>query len=162
MKFIADYYLSHSLSPDHAAWPDIPFPYNTLLYSGYYDGDMVIGKGYTQPDKAGNFGEELVGLYKMTGNINYLNAAIGIANTLASHTTSGDVNNSPLPFKVNAYTGEIGQLKSNRHDNTVVGLSNYTSDWVGTLNLFSGLTALHKGDTTSYNQAFNTILALQF
>ena len=158
MKFIADYYLSHSLSPDHAVWPDIPFPYNTLLYSGYYDGDMVIGKGYTQPDKAGNFGEELVGLYKMTGNINYLNAAIGIANTLASHTTAGDENNSPLPFKVNAYTGEIGQLKSNRHDNTVVGLSNYTSDWVGTLNLFSGLTALHKGDTISYNRAFNRIL----
>jgi hypothetical protein len=33
MKFIADYYLSHSLSPSTAIWANIPFPYNTLIYS---------------------------------------------------------------------------------------------------------------------------------
>jgi hypothetical protein len=48
MKYIADYYLSHSLSPADAAWPNIPYPYNTLIYSGIYDGDMVIGSGYTR------------------------------------------------------------------------------------------------------------------
>jgi hypothetical protein len=26
MKFITDYYLTHSLSPSNAAWPDIPYP----------------------------------------------------------------------------------------------------------------------------------------
>jgi hypothetical protein len=56
MKFIADYYLTHSLSPANATWPNIPFPYNTMVYSGVYDGDMVIGKDFTQPDKAGSFG----------------------------------------------------------------------------------------------------------
>ena len=29
MKFIADYYLTHSLSPADAVWPNIPYPYNT-------------------------------------------------------------------------------------------------------------------------------------
>lgn len=54
MKFIADFYLAHSLSPQHSEWPEIPFPYNTYVYSGVYDGDMIIGTNYTQPDKAGS------------------------------------------------------------------------------------------------------------
>ena len=62
MKFLADYYISHGLSPANAQWPSIPFPYNTLIYSGYYDGDMVLGKDYTQPDKAGSCGCELLKL----------------------------------------------------------------------------------------------------
>ncbi len=68
MKFIADYLLSHSNSPSTAEWPDLPYPYNTLAYSGIYDGDMVIGKNYTQPDKAGSFANELIHLYKVRGN----------------------------------------------------------------------------------------------
>ena len=32
MKFLADYYLSHGLSPANCKWPNIPFPYNTLIY----------------------------------------------------------------------------------------------------------------------------------
>ena len=110
MKFMADYYLTHGLSPANAEWANIPYPYNTLVYSGIYDGDMIIGKDYTQPDKAGSFGIELVHLYKMTSkerypnnsDILYLDAAVKIANTLAKHVKDGDENNSPLPFKVNA------------------------------------------------------------
>ena len=56
MAFIADYYLSHGLSPADSKWPDLPFPYNTLVYSGVYDGDMRAGKDVTQPDKAGSSG----------------------------------------------------------------------------------------------------------
>jgi len=40
MKFIADYYLTHLLSPADAVWPNIPYPCNTLIYSGIYDGDI--------------------------------------------------------------------------------------------------------------------------
>ncbi len=158
MKFMADYYLSHSLSPADAEWPHIPYPYNTLIYSGFYDGDMVIGKDFTQPDKAGSFGDELVTLYKMTGNDHYLEAAINIANTLARHTKAGDDNFSPLPFKVNALTGEIGTLKSNIGDHSSVGLSSYTSNWVGTLHLFEKLIELGAGDTKSYQNAHDIIL----
>lgn len=166
MKFIADYYLTHSLSPSDAVWPDIPYPYNTLIYSGIYDGDMVIGPGFTQPDKAGSFGLELVKLYKMTNttyypNITdkcYLDAAIKIANTLAKNIKNGDANNSPLPFKVNAVTGEIGKLKSNSGNGEEEQLSSYTSNWSGTMELFLNLIDLKAGETDSYKEAFDELL----
>jgi hypothetical protein len=164
MKFIADYYLTHGLSPANAAWPDIPFPYNTFIYSGVYDGDMIIGKDFTQPDKAGSFGYELVEFYKLmsgegypsTVHKNYLAAAVKIANTLASHIKEGDENNSPLPFKVNAFTGKTGVLKDKQGNET--GLSSYTTNWAGTLSLFLELQKLKEGDTQSYKQAFDKLL----
>ena len=163
MKFLADYFLSHGLSPASAEWPNIPFPYNTLVYSGIYDGDMVIGKGYTQPDKAGSLGFELIKLYKMMTNERYphatekryIEAAISIANTLAEKIKTGDENNSPWPFKVNAFTGEIGKLKSGRDD---ASLSSYTTNWSGAANLFEELIKLRQGNTESYQKAFDTIL----
>ena len=158
MKFLADYYLTHSLSPSDAEWPEIPFPYNTLTYSGKYDGDMVIGPGYTQPDKAGSFGIELVKMFKLTGNHNYIDAAVKIANTLANHTTEGDEENSPMPFKVNAFTGEVGALKSNLGDGSDVGKSTYTTNWTGTLELFSELIEMRMGKTQDYEAAFDNII----
>jgi hypothetical protein len=166
MKFIADYYITHSLSPAGAVWPNIPYPYNTLIYSGVYDGDMVIGPGFTQPDKAGSFGLELVKLHKMTSTFpwpnvtekRYLNAAINIANTLATHVSEGDNENSPLPFKVNAMTGEIGKLKHNSGNDETTQLSSYTSNWAPTLELFINLINIKAGDTKNYQKAFNTIL----
>jgi hypothetical protein len=166
MKFIADYYLTHSLSPAAAAWPDIPYPYNTLIYSGIYDGDMVIGRGFTQPDKAGSFGLELVKLYKMTTTTTYpnitdkiyLDAAVKIANTLARHVVKGDENNSPLPFKVNAVTGEIGRLLDNSGNGKNFQLSSYTTNWSGTMELFLSLINLKAGETEDYRKAFNTII----
>ena len=166
MKFIADYYLTHSLSPSSAKWPDIPFPYNTLIYSGMYDGDMVIGKDYTQPDKAGSFGFELVQLYKLmagedypsTVHHRYLDAAVKIANTLARNIKEGDENNSPMPFKVNAYTGETGILKNNDRSGKETGKSSYTTNWSGTLDLFMELQKLKAGETQLYREAFDKLL----
>ncbi|MEP6595623.1 MAG: hypothetical protein ABJA71_06730 [Ginsengibacter sp.] len=166
MKFIADYYLSHGLSPANAEWGDIPYPYNTLVYSGVYDGDMIIGKNYTQPDKAGSFGIELLHLYKMTTgerypNISddeYLNAAVKIANTLAMHTKDGDENNSPMPFKVNAVTGETGKLLNNNRSEQNVGLSGYTTNWSGALELFIELQQLNIGQVELYKKAFDKIM----
>lgn len=166
MRFIADYYLSHGFSSANDDWANIPYPYNTLIYSGIYDGDMIIGKNYTQPDKAGAFGLELLHLYKMTNNERYpnitddeyLNAAIKIANTLAKHTKDGDENNSPLPFKVNAVTGEVGKLLNNNRSEEHVGLSSYTTNWSGTLELFFELQQLNVGEVQLYKQAFDKII----
>ena len=166
MKFIADYYLTHSLSPADAVWPNLPYPYNTLIYSGIYDGDMVIGPGYTQPDKAGSFAYELVKLYKMTNTTTYpnitdkryLDAAVKIANTLVNKMIEGDNNNSPLPFKVNAVSGEIGKLKNNSGDGKDDQLSSYTSNWSGTMELFLNLIELKVGSTGKYQIAFDKLL----
>lgn len=166
IKFIADYYLAHSLSPADAAWPNIPYPYNTLIYSGIYDGDMVIGPGFTQPDKAGSFGLELVKLYKMTNTVQYpnitdkryLGAAVQIANTLASKMITGDDTNSPLPFKVNAISGEIGKLKHNSGNGQDDQLSSYTSNWSGSMELFLNLIELKAGEPEKYQKAFDVLL----
>lgn len=166
MTFIVDYYLSHSLSPSNANWANIPYPYNTFVLSGIFDGDMILGKDYTQPDKAGSFAWELVQFYKMVAppkfprgtEKHYLDAAIAIANTLAKHVKEGDENNSPMPFKVNAITGETGKLKNNNGNASDVGASAYTTNYSATLELFEALREMHVGDTTSYKKAFDIIL----
>ncbi len=166
MKYMADYYLSHSLSPANAQWPHLPYPYNMNVESGIYDGDMILGEGYLQPDKAGSFGYELVHLYKKTGGEKYLDAAIKIANTLASKVQPGDSVNSPWPFKVHAVSGETGILvdqevwyegmdKDLKKNNKKNKTSSYTTFWTGTLKLFNELIQLNKGDPAAYKNAFD-------
>jgi len=167
MKFMADYYIAHGMSPSTYKWPNIPYPYNTLVYSGVYDGDMVIGKGFTQPDKAGSFGNELVHLYKMLRaeryptmtDDHYLEVAIKIANTLSGKITAGDYYNSPLPFKVNAQTGETGILDHKVAASDPKNRSTYTTNWAGTLELFLQLISLNKGNVAAYKKSFDTLLA---
>ncbi|HTE23772.1 hypothetical protein [Flavitalea sp.] len=166
MKYMADYYLAHSLSSPDSKWPNLPYPYNMVIHSGVYDGDMILGKDYLQPDKAGSFGYELVTLYKKTGDEKYLDAAIKIANTLADSVKPGDVDNSPWPFKVNAKTGETGILinhevwyegmdKDLKNTKKETKKSSYTTFWTGTLGLFSELIQLKKGNAGAYQKAFD-------
>lgn len=155
IRFMADYYLSHSLTPANSVWKNLPYPYNTLLYSGIYDGDMIMGKGFIQPDKAGSFGFELLNVYKLTGKKVYLDAAIDIAITLSEQIVPGDNEKSPLPFRVNALTGETGVLKENGKE--IITYS-YTSNWTETMNLFKGLMALGEDNKSSYKKSFETLL----
>lgn len=165
MFFLADYYLSHGFSPGNALWPNIPFPYNTLVYSGKYDGDMRNGKDVAQPDKAGSFGLELLRVYKMSSGFNfeansqYLEGAIRIANTLANHLKEGNADYSPLPFKVNVYSGGMVLLRSHDFTRTWIDTAGYTTNWAPTMQLFLDLMAMHKGDTLAYAKGFNMLLA---
>jgi hypothetical protein len=149
MILIADYWLDHGMSSPTALWANLPFPYNTDIHSGQYDGDMRAGKGYLQPDKAGSFGAELVMLYKMTGNPRYLQAAVKIADTLAAKVAPGDADHSPWPFRVNAATGKIAEQQSKGKSFT----ASYTTNWSPTLRLFSALEDLHQGHTQAYLHA---------
>ena len=166
MKYMADYYLGHSLSGPNDTWPNLPYPYNTVLHSGFYDGDMILGKGFLQPDKAGSFGFELVNLYKKTGDQKYLDAAVKIANTLAAKVQPGDEFHSPWPFKMNAATGEVGKLINKPNINKPepgttykdVQESIYTTNWTATLALFNALKSLGKGDAIAYTKAHDTAL----
>jgi hypothetical protein len=144
MIYQADYYLAHGLSAASSAWPNLPYPCN-LTRDAVYDGDLTSGKDITQPDKAASFAAELVDLYKITGERKYLDAADGIARTLAARTRPGDADNSPLPFKVNAVTGEVK--------------SRYTTNWTGALRLFESLIALKTGDAAAYQKAFDLLSA---
>ncbi len=158
MSFIAGYNLTHGLSPLGCKWPSIPFPYNTFIYSGIYDGDMRAGKDVSQPDKAGSFGLELVHLYKIKSDTNFLGPAIKIANTLAAHIKTGDIDHSPLPFKVNVYTGKTALLRNHEFTGTAIDSAGYTSNWAPTMQLFLDLIALKKGNTKAYQHAFDVLL----
>ncbi|MDX2190249.1 MAG: hypothetical protein SFY32_10320 [Bacteroidota bacterium] len=161
-RFLADYYLTHSLSPANAVYPNIPYPYNTLMHSGIYDGDMVIGPGYTQPDKAGSLGWEICKMALLFNNYfgphatseAYWKYAIGIADCMAKNIKSGDANNSPWPFKVQAVTGEIGILKEEKKNIS----ASYTSNYSGTLYMFEILIANKRGNIESYEKARETLL----
>ena len=68
----------------------------------------------------------------------------------------GGLYQSPLPFRVNAVTGEVGIL---RDEKQVEKLKyNYTSNWSATMNLLNELTKLRKGNIEEYKQSYNTIL----
>jgi len=157
--FLAEYYLSHGMSPANCKWPDIPFPYNTFIYSGVYDGDMRNGKDVAQADKAGSFGLELVHAYKIKNDPLFLEAAVKIANTLAVHTKTGNYDDSPLPFKVNVFTGKTAYLKLHDRDGKSIDTACYTSNLTPTLQLFFDLIELNKGHTAAYKTAADKILA---
>ncbi|MEI8113590.1 MAG: hypothetical protein WCI54_08170, partial [Bacteroidia bacterium] len=157
MRYMADQYLARSLSDSSAKLPYLPFPYNTDLLSGKYDGDMILGKGYTQPDKAGSFGHELINLFRITGDRKYLDAAQKIAITLAENIRVGDNDNSPWPFKVNAQTGEVGWLYS-WPEHLKVKPSEYTTNYSGTLELFDEISTFDAENKELYLKAFRTCL----
>jgi hypothetical protein len=166
MRYLADTYLERSLSDSTDRWPWLPYPYNTKIHSGVFDGDMRNGKGYLQPDKAGNFGYELINLFKITGERKYLEAAIKIGNTLMLKTETGNNDRSPLPFRVNAKTGKPGFFFDNNPDNffdnnpkgRIITEAVYTSNWTGTLLLFRELQHFDRSNQEAYRRAFDIIL----
>ncbi len=149
MLLMADYWLEHGMSGPDALWANLPYPYNTDIHSGKYDGDMRAGRGFLQPDKAASFGAELIVLYKKTGTRRYLDAATAIANTLADKVRPGDSQNSPWPYRVNAATGEVHrQVKGGKTYE-----ASYTSNYTGALRLFDDLSTLKRGNIKAYRRA---------
>ncbi|MFN7994136.1 MAG: hypothetical protein U0Q18_11065 [Bryobacteraceae bacterium] len=153
MVYMADYWLSHGFSGKADLWNDLPYPYNMELHSGVYDGDMRAGKGFLQPDKAASFAYELIGLYKMTGNRKYLDAAVRIANTLVAKVKPGDADNSPWPYRVHAKTGEVHKVVKNGK----TSIASYTTNYTGALLMFDSLIALKQGDAAKYAAARETV-----
>ena len=151
MVLMADYCLAHGLSAPDCAWPNMPYPYNTDVHSGVYDGDMVAGKGVLQPDKAAAFGAELVSLYKITGSKKYLQAAVAIADTLVAKVAAGDADNSPWPFRVNAKTGQAVPVRDCS--------GKYTANWTGAIRLLDSLSAMNQGQAAKYATARSTAIA---
>jgi hypothetical protein len=150
MVRIADYWLVNGFSKPTDLWANLPYPYNTEIHSGRYDGDMRAGKGFLQPDKAGSFGAELVTLYKITGDQKYVDAAMRIADSLAAHIKPGDADNSPWPFRVNAMTGEVHKAITK---NGKPIAASYTSNWTPSLRLFEDLISLKRGNVAQYQRS---------
>jgi hypothetical protein len=161
MIYMADYWLDHGLSQSTDLWPNMVYSYDTEKHSGIYDGDMVAGKGFLQPDKSASFAAELVVLYRMTGNTRYLDAAVRVADTLARHIKRGDSDHSPWPYRVHSRTGNVAQSKvvieyfeapagevDMKRTHQIAAW--YTTNWTGALRLFDALIAMKQGDTAAY------------
>jgi len=151
MTEIADYWLDHGMADSSLPWGGMPYPYNTDLHSGKYDGDMRAGKGFLQPDKAASFGYQLLVIYKMTGQEKYLTAAQQIADRLARQVKEGDAENSPWPFRVRASDGVVHS--QGRAGKTI--RASYTSNWSPSLQMFMALQQLHRGDAAAYQRAID-------
>jgi hypothetical protein len=158
MILMANHVISNGLSASTDNWPNIPYPYNCIVLPDFpactvttldeYDGDMILGLGYAQTDKAGSFGYELLNLYKITGDSQYLQVAINIADTLASQTQDGDADHSPLPYRVRTVDGYVNPSTGNP----------YTTNWTGLLMLWEGLMDLGQGNVSAYQTAHTKVL----
>ncbi len=69
--------------------------------------DGVYDDETSEPDKMAMAGDGYVRFYKLTGEKKYLDAALGIAKTLAAKVTPGDAEHPPLPFRINLKTGRV-------------------------------------------------------
>jgi hypothetical protein len=145
MRLQADYWIDNGFTGPDGPWSHLPFPYNTDVHSGRYDGDMIAGKGFLQPDKASSLGAELVTLHKITGDPRYLQVATGIADTLARNVKPGDADHSPWPYRVHFQAGELFEKGGVRFT--------YTTNWTGALRLFDDLVAMGRGRVAAYRRA---------
>ena len=87
-------------TPSDWAWPNVP-----RTQDNSPDGEYTDGTG--EADKIALVGVAYINFYKLTGEENYLRAARGIAQTLASHVAEGDAQKSPLPFRISLKDGKV-------------------------------------------------------
>jgi hypothetical protein len=124
IKLILDRVLYYHTSGDWA-WPNVP-----RTQDNSPDGEYTDETG--EADKIALVGVAYVKFYKLTGEAKYLQAARGIAQTLASHVTKGDAHKSPLPFRINLKNGNV--------------LNTYTSHMVAPVLFFDEMIRLGEQD----------------
>jgi uncharacterized protein YjdB len=94
-----------STSP-YNSYPGFPIPVgSTGNISPNGSGHPNNVSDEVMPDKSAMVGCAILKLYKATGNTEYLNYAINIANILADRAVNPNSTTSPWPFRVNARTG---------------------------------------------------------
>jgi hypothetical protein len=123
-------------TPTGAAWPNCPITQDDTPDGRYLDND-------SEPDKMGMVGSAYLSFYKLTGEQKYLNAAVGVANTLAGKVRAGDAAHSPLPFRVQTGTGVVTAA--------------YTADMFAPVKLFGDLLAVGQTGGGSYQTARDAI-----
>ena len=93
----------------------------------------------TQVDHSGEIGLTYLKLYFFYHDKKYLDAAIKVADVLASNVRTGSLTASPWPYIVNALTG--------------VASSEYGANWTGCYMLLSKLAYLGIGNQVAYEKA---------
>ena len=99
VRRLVDRVLSYH-TPNDWAWPRAPRTQDDTPDGEYAD-------EWSEVDKICMVGYADVRFYRLSGERKYLDAALGIAETVVQHVTDGDAAHSPLPFRVNLKTGEV-------------------------------------------------------
>ena len=146
---LATHHLDNGMTPSNWVWGGVPYASGdagSLVYQGAaYGNSSGAGDGryYLEPDKIGELGYGWLLLYKFNGNTRYRDAAIHSADVLAAKVRTGNANQSPWPFRVQAQTGQV------RED--------YCAHVVSSIELFDELIRLGLGNTAAYQSARQTV-----
>jgi hypothetical protein len=121
-KRTGNYIIKQDLTPsDFARYPNFPYPVGTTgninpQGTGHPNDIDILNPVYSiQPDKGAMLGAALLELYKITGNSDYLDTSINIANCLSDNAILGTAVYSPWPMRVMADNGSTldGQFSAN-------------------------------------------------
>ncbi|MBL7697309.1 MAG: hypothetical protein JNK79_04095 [Chitinophagaceae bacterium] len=142
-KGLVDYSIDHGITPPDYKWPN--FPYTTTNA-----GDLEF-RGFTtrfapddlHVDHAGDIGAAYFKAYLVFDDVKYLDAAVRVADVLASKVQKGSDTTSPWPYIVNAQTGNI--------------VSEYGTNWFGCIRLFDMLIDAGHGNTHGYADALKMV-----
>ncbi len=145
MKKFVDYTMDHGTSPSTFAWPN--FPYTTTnagdtIFRGFTNHPRLVIHEI-QVDHAAEMGFTYYRMYLYTGENKYLNAAVNVANVLASKAKTGTATESVWPYRVVMENGRI--------------TAPYGANWSGAYMLLDNLSKAGIGNTESYKDALNKI-----
>jgi hypothetical protein len=142
---LLNFHLLHGTTPTNYFWAGVPYSTAASGSTNYGNDNYSEGVGVLEPDKIGELGYHgYLRFYELTGNTNYLNAAITCADQLALHIRTGDATHSPWAFRVVAQTGATSQSEE------------YCADAVAPIRLFDELIRLGLGNTNNYQTARQT------
>jgi poly(3-hydroxybutyrate) depolymerase len=110
VREMLDYQLAHGTSPSRWSWAGVPFATSCAGDRSY--GRCLAGLprryyGGLETDKVGLLGLGYLLFYELTGEQQYLRAAVRAGNALAQHVRAGDATHTPWPFRVHGRTGRV-------------------------------------------------------
>lgn len=141
VRRMADYVLTHGISPGTFAWPD--FPHTTanagdLEFTGFTSANR-FALHEIQVDHAAEIGLTYYRLFLYTGDHKYKRAAEAIANTLAAKARPGTNTHSPWPYRVIMDSGKAP--------------AEYGANWTGAYMLLHNLAEAGIGKVADYRKA---------
>lgn len=140
VRGLLDHQLQYGTTPTNYVWACVPWSTAAAGSITYGNDGLREGVGVLEPDKLGELGYHgYLMFYELTGDTNYLNAAMACADALALHVRTGNATQSPWPFRVVAQTG--------------VTRDEYCANVVAPIRLFDELVRLGLGDTDAYLMA---------
>jgi hypothetical protein len=93
-------------TPSHWDWPDVPYA-SAHPGTGVYFGARADGEYVTEPDKVAQVARAYLDFYELTGERQYLEVGLRLAEVLSQKTRRGDEAHSPWPFRVDVRNGHV-------------------------------------------------------